>query len=243
MVRSIERERRERRRVRPHHGQERWRGALQSDCNFPVVTRFRAATVDVVVLHRHHHHHRNTLQSSSKMLSRSASIVARTVLPRTLARSFAAEASSTVDATSVILNFSVPYESIYKGVPVAQVIIPGVEGEYGVTANHVPYVAQMKPGVLQILFDDGSEAEKYFVAGGYALTHANSVTVSTPCCCIVLIEWINGRTVYHSMIFYNGLLNQSLCSCLFFCYGCVTHWSQFHIHSFVRMLSVLKQSS
>jgi F-type H+-transporting ATPase subunit delta len=116
------------------------------------------------------------------MLSRSASIVARKVLPRTttavFARSFAADASAPTDSTSVILNFSVPYESIYKGVPVASVIIPGVEGEYGVTANHVPYVAQMKPGVLQILFEDGSEAEKYFVAGGYALTHANSVTVS-----------------------------------------------------------------
>jgi hypothetical protein len=111
-----------------------------------------------------------------KMLSR-APLVVRKVLPKTLARAFSSEASA--EATAVTLNFSVPYESIYKGVPVAQVIIPGVEGEYGVTANHVPYVAQMKPGVLQILFDDGSDSEKYFVAGGYAFTHANSVTVSS----------------------------------------------------------------
>ena len=100
------------------------------------------------------------------------------VLPRFASRAFSSEAA---EASSVILNFSVPHESIYHGVKVFQVIIPGVEGEYGVTPNHVPYVAQLKPGVLQILHEEGSlsDSEKYFVAGGYALTHANSVTVSS----------------------------------------------------------------
>ena len=52
------------------------------------------------------------------------------------------------------------------------------EGEYGVGAGHVPYVAQLKPGVLQILHEDASsDPEKYFVAGGYALTHPDSTTV------------------------------------------------------------------
>ncbi|KAG7360972.1 ATP synthase F0F1 subunit epsilon [Nitzschia inconspicua] len=109
------------------------------------------------------------------MLSRTASLVARKVVPRAsfAARAFSSEA--TADATSVTLNLSVPYESIYNGAAVEQVIIPGTEGEYGITVNHVPYVAQMKPGVLQVLFA-GAEPEKYFVAGGYAVTHANSVT-------------------------------------------------------------------
>lgn len=86
--------------------------------------------------------------------------------------------AATEVATSVTLNFSVPYESIYSGTSVYQVIIPGVEGEYGVSAGHVPYVAQLKPGVLQIIHDEGAsgESEKYFVPGGYALTHPNSVT-------------------------------------------------------------------
>jgi F0F1-type ATP synthase epsilon subunit len=84
-------------------------------------------------------------------------------------------------ASTVTLNFSKPHESIYKGAKIFQVIVPGVEGEYGVTPNHVPYVAQLKPGVLQILHEEGSfaDSEKYFVAGGYALTHDNSVTVRT----------------------------------------------------------------
>ena len=54
------------------------------------------------------------------------------------------------------------------------------EGEYGVGAGHMPYVAQLKPGVLQILHEEGtSEPEKYFVAGGLAMTHPDSSTVST----------------------------------------------------------------
>ena len=111
------------------------------------------------------------------MLSRT-SAVAKTILSRasrTAPRSFSSEATEA--ATSVSLNLSVPYDSIYNGAAVEQVIIPGIEGEYGVTANHVPYVAQMKPGILTVMFDS-SESEKYFVAGGYAVTHANSVTVS-----------------------------------------------------------------
>merc|ERR1719464_2634931 len=91
-------------------------------------------------------------------------------------RNLSSESAAAAVATSVSLNLSVPYESIYNGAQVEQVIIPGQEGQYGVTPNHVPYVAQMKPGVLEVLFES-SEPEKYFVAGGYAITHANSVTM------------------------------------------------------------------
>jgi len=61
---------------------------------------------------------------------------------------------------------------------VSQVIVPGAAGEYGVTADHVPVVAQLKAGVLQILHESAGEPEKYFVPGGFSITHDNSVTVS-----------------------------------------------------------------
>ena len=105
-------------------------------------------------------------------------MLSRALARKVLSRSVAARAFSTEVAESVTLNFSVPYESIYNGASVFSVNIPGIEGEYGVTPNHVPYVAQLKPGVLQIVHEEGSEDEKYFVAGGYAMTHENSVTVS-----------------------------------------------------------------
>jgi len=107
------------------------------------------------------------------MLSRTVlSLAAR----RTVAFRSLSDAATSVAA--VKLNFSLPHETIYNGVDVHSVIIPGQAGEYGVTANHVPYVAQLKPGVLQILHQEGAgEPEKYFVAGGYALTHEDSSTV------------------------------------------------------------------
>jgi F-type H+-transporting ATPase subunit epsilon len=94
------------------------------------------------------------------------------------ARSMSSESAATA-ASSVKLNFCLPHEKIYDEVYVHSVIIPGAAGEYGVTANHVPYVAQLKPGVFQIYREENTtEPEKYFVAGGYALTHADSSTVS-----------------------------------------------------------------
>lgn len=39
-----------------------------------------------------------------------------------------------------------------------QVIIPGSEGEYGVTVGHSPLVAELKPGVLQVLHEEASRA-------------------------------------------------------------------------------------
>jgi F0F1-type ATP synthase epsilon subunit len=77
---------------------------------------------------------------------------------------------------NLILNFSLPAKSIYRNKPVASVIIPGLAGEYGVTKNHSPIIAELKAGVVHIVHEPGQAAEKYFVSGGFALTHANSVT-------------------------------------------------------------------
>ena len=93
------------------------------------------------------------------------------------ARFMSAEAAA-APASKVKLNFGLPHQKIYDGTFVHSVIIPGAAGEYGVTANHVPYVAQLKPGVLQIFGEENTvEPEKYFVPGGYALTHEDSSTV------------------------------------------------------------------
>jgi len=107
-----------------------------------------------------------------------------TMMQRALLRRFTPSLRrtfSTVEesaAAGMTLNFNLPHESIYVGAKVDQVIVPGVAGEYGVTADHVPLVAQLKPGVLQILHQGTAEAEKYFVAGGFSITHPNSTTVS-----------------------------------------------------------------
>lgn len=45
------------------------------------------------------------------------------------------------------------------------------------TKNHSPVIAELKAGVVQIVHETGQAPEKFFVSGGFALTHANSVTV------------------------------------------------------------------
>jgi F-type H+-transporting ATPase subunit delta len=55
-----------------------------------------------------------------------------------------------------------------------QVTLPGVDGYFGVKANHVPIIAQLKPGVVEL--HDGADSSKYFVSGGFAFVHPNSVT-------------------------------------------------------------------
>merc|ERR1711906_33447 len=73
------------------------------------------------------------------------------------------------------LNFNLPHDTLYNAVDVKSVIVPGSAGEYEVTAEHVPIVAQLKAGALTIKREDG-EDEKYFVPGGFSLTHEGSTT-------------------------------------------------------------------
>jgi F-type H+-transporting ATPase subunit delta len=59
-------------------------------------------------------------------------------------------------------------------VQVDQVIIPATTGQMGVLPGHVPTVAQLRPGLLEVSAD--SEINKYFVSSGFAFIHANSTT-------------------------------------------------------------------
>lgn len=101
-----------------------------------------------------------------------------------------------MDIGLMTLNFNLPHETIYSNAKVSSVIIPGAAGEYGVTAQHVPVVAQLKPGVLQINHSasGAAEAEKYFVAGGFSITHEGSVT-DIICPEAVKIDDIDGSAV------------------------------------------------
>jgi len=86
-------------------------------------------------------------------------------------------------ATRISLDFSMPHASVYSKAECDMVIIPGTAGEYGVTAGHTPVISELRPGVVQIFHNGVSdpEPEKFFISGGFAMTHANSNTViSTP---------------------------------------------------------------
>jgi F0F1-type ATP synthase epsilon subunit len=94
-------------------------------------------------------------------------------------RSFAAPAEAAGSSSQLTLNFSTPHTPIHVKKTVSQVILPGGNGEYGVTAGHSPIISELKPGIVTVIHT-GGETEKFFVPGGFALTHPTSVTVRSP---------------------------------------------------------------
>lgn len=65
-----------------------------------------------------------------------------------LARQFSENAAS---ATVMTLNLSTPHENIYSEKTVDKVLLPGENGEYGVTVGHSPIISQLKPGVVSVI--------------------------------------------------------------------------------------------
>lgn len=108
------------------------------------------------------------------MLSHLRRSVASRAAPLLVRRCLATDAPA---AGLMKLNFNLPQQTLYDSADVSSVVVPGAMGEYEVTAGHVPIVAELKAGMLTIKHSDGV-AEKYFVAGGFSLTHEGSTTVS-----------------------------------------------------------------
>ena len=52
--------------------------------------------------------------------------------------------------------------------------LPAASGDMGVTPGHLPVIAQLKPGVVEVRRDADREGEKYFISGGWAFVHADS---------------------------------------------------------------------
>ncbi|KAJ9622347.1 delta subunit of the central stalk of mitochondrial F1F0 ATP synthase, atp16 [Taxawa tesnikishii (nom. ined.)] len=63
--------------------------------------------------------------------------------------------------------------AIYKSTDVVQVNIPAESGEMGVLANHVPSIEQLKPGLVEIVEEQGG-SKQFFLSGGFAVVQPNS---------------------------------------------------------------------
>ena len=58
----------------------------------------------------------------------------------------------------------------------AQVVVPGVEGEFTVLAGHAPVISALRPGVIEVVLPDASKT-RIFVKGGFAEVDADHLTV------------------------------------------------------------------
>lgn len=60
-------------------------------------------------------------------------------------------------------------EALLMSDTVGMVVVPGVDGDFGVMADHAPTVSTLRPGVVSIHADSGAAATKrLFVGGGVA---------------------------------------------------------------------------
>ena len=80
---------------------------------------------------------------------------------------------------SAQINFElVSPEAKLVSEPVDMAVIPGVEGEFGVGADHAPLVAALQPGVVELYKEGAKEPYvKIFIAGGFADVTGKQCTV------------------------------------------------------------------
>jgi len=121
---------------------------------------------------------------------RSSAHLLRAALHTSAALRADAAAAPAAGAGKVMLNLSVPHLAIHKAKPFGLVTLPGVVGEFGITAGHTPIVAELKSGLVKLFNNQGdTEAvEQYFVSGGFAALHQNNSADVTVVECVKLSD-------------------------------------------------------
>lgn len=68
-------------------------------------------------------------------------------------------------------------EQLLLSEPVAMVIVPGEEGDFGVLPRHAPLISNVRPGVISVYSQRNEVSQKIFVAGGFAEVTGERCTV------------------------------------------------------------------
>ena len=68
-------------------------------------------------------------------------------------------------------------ERLVRSDEVHMVVVPGVEGEFGVMAGHAPFMTTLKDGELKVYKTAGAEPESIAVSGGFAEVGDKGLTV------------------------------------------------------------------
>jgi F-type H+-transporting ATPase subunit epsilon len=67
-------------------------------------------------------------------------------------------------------------ERLLMSEDVYQVVVPGSEGDFGVLANHAPFVSTLRPGVVSVI-TGGKTSDRVFVRGGFAEVTPQGLTI------------------------------------------------------------------
>jgi F-type H+-transporting ATPase subunit epsilon len=57
------------------------------------------------------------------------------------------------------------------------IVIPGVDGDFGVSAGHTPFLTKIRPGVIELFI--GKELKKYAIHDGFVTVEKDIVTIVT----------------------------------------------------------------
>jgi F-type H+-transporting ATPase subunit epsilon len=68
-------------------------------------------------------------------------------------------------------------ERLVRADEVHMVVVPGVEGEFGVMAGHAPFMTTLKDGELRVYKTAGAAPESIAVSGGFAEVGEKGLTV------------------------------------------------------------------
>ncbi|KAF1814977.1 epsilon subunit of F1F0-ATP synthase N-terminal domain-containing protein [Eremomyces bilateralis CBS 781.70] len=79
-----------------------------------------------------------------------------------------------VASDKIQLSLALPHQSIYKSTDVVQVNLPAETGEMGILASHVPSIEQLKPGLVEVIEEQGG-SKQFFVSGGFAVVQPGSL--------------------------------------------------------------------
>ena len=77
-------------------------------------------------------------------------------------------------ANSMLLEIVTPDRKVLSE-EVEYVGAPGIQGEFGVMANHIPFLSAL--GIGNLYYKSGGQTHYVFVAGGFAEVSSNKVTV------------------------------------------------------------------
>ncbi|VEL25630.1 unnamed protein product [Protopolystoma xenopodis] len=97
-------------------------------------------------------------------------------LPRLVSpfcRRMSSSSGTEVPSNELTLSFGSPYKVFYDRKIVKQVDIPGLFAYSGIVKDHVPFITALRPGVIQVIEDDGA-SNKFFVSSGTATFNADS---------------------------------------------------------------------
>ncbi|KAH9248692.1 ATP synthase F1, epsilon subunit [Batrachochytrium salamandrivorans] len=100
-------------------------------------------------------------------------LVEHFTLDATTARhSYATEASTTGSSGKLLVNLVAPHQALLSKFEARQVNLSSSDGDMGILASHVPTIAQLKPGVIEVFGNE--KTIKYFVSGGFAVVNPDS---------------------------------------------------------------------